>query len=140
MKSGRRRQRKPGSWCSTFAGDGFSTALAGRVLDLLEADDGVLYRQAAERGARLKADNPGQIAAMRGRGMMLGVEFVSTVPEFGYRAAGYLLREHAIRILLTAIAGTTLRVEPSVSLTDQEIVRTDRALRGLRAVMATADL
>ena len=27
---------------STFAGDGFSTALAGRVLDLLEADDGAM--------------------------------------------------------------------------------------------------
>lgn len=130
---------------STFAADGFSTALAAKVLDLLEADDGALYRQVAERGARLgealdrvRADHPDQVAEVRGRGLMLGVEFTSTAPRFGYHAAGYLLREHAVRVLPTASAPTTLRVQPSVLLTDEEIARADHALRALCAVLRTS--
>ncbi|MEU8664706.1 aminotransferase class III-fold pyridoxal phosphate-dependent enzyme, partial [Actinoplanes philippinensis] len=67
---------------STFARDGFSTALALRALRVLEADGGAVYRLAERAGERLRgtlekvrADFPDVVAEVRGRGLMLGVEF-----------------------------------------------------------------
>lgn len=102
---------------STFARDGFSTALALRTLRVLEADGGAVYRLAARAGERLRttlekvrADFPDVVAEVRGRGLMLGVEFrdqsTSPLPPLreatangilGYLFSGYLFRAHRIR-------------------------------------------
>ncbi|CAO0826269.1 Diaminobutyrate--pyruvate aminotransferase OS=Streptomyces microflavus OX=1919 GN=Smic_51260 PE=3 SV=1 [Streptomyces microflavus] len=99
---------------STFAKDSFSCHIALKVLELLEADDRLAYRRAAERGEALRAmlesvrtDHPDVIEDVRGRGLMLGIEFrdqsASTSPTvrgvaqgglFGYVLAGHLLRAH----------------------------------------------
>ncbi|MFD3700864.1 aspartate aminotransferase family protein [Streptomyces sp. NPDC058646] len=134
---------------STFAKDGFSTQIALKVLELLEDGDGRAYRTAAERGGRLKAvltsvqeDYPDVVKDVRGRGLMLGLEFFDQsdaaappVQEaaraglFGYVIAGHLLRGHRIRTFPTASAVNTLRFEPSLLLSDDEIGQLETALR-----------
>ncbi|MFC9287388.1 aspartate aminotransferase family protein [Streptomyces sp. NPDC057052] len=134
---------------STFAKDGFSNRIALKVLQLLEADDGAAYRRAAERGERLLAmldsvreDFPEVVKDVRGRGLMLGLEFhdqseapVPPIAEaarsglFGYLVAGHLLRGHRVRTFPTASAPDTLRFEPSVLLSDDEIAWLETALR-----------
>ncbi|WP_405487918.1 aspartate aminotransferase family protein [Streptomyces sp. NBC_00096] len=144
---------------STFAKDGFSTRIANRTVDLLEAGNGEVYRMAAERGSRLSGmlrklhgEFGTVIKDVRGRGLMIGLEFhdqsdstsesiagYSRAGLFGYVLSGYLLRLHDIRIFPTASAANTLRLEPSVHITDAEIDRLESALRALLAVLRDQD-
>ncbi|MGW2055207.1 aspartate aminotransferase family protein [Streptomyces sp. NPDC001840] len=134
---------------STFAKDSFSCHIALKVLELLEADGGRVYRAAEERGTALRAalegvraDFPDVVGDVRGRGLMLGLEFLdqseSSSPVireiagggfFGYVLAGHLLRRHRVRTFPTASAVNTLRFEPSIELTDAEIAQLDAGLR-----------
>ncbi|MEU5692902.1 aminotransferase class III-fold pyridoxal phosphate-dependent enzyme [Actinosynnema sp. NPDC020468] len=144
---------------STFAKDTFSCAIALTVLDLLEADDGRVYRLAAYWGERLTAlftalrrDFPDVVVDVRGRGLMLGLEFrdqsestspgirqVALADSLGYVVSGHLLRHHRIRTFPTASAVNTLRFEPSVLLTDEEVDRLDVALRAVCGVLRDQD-
>ncbi|WP_128380659.1 aspartate aminotransferase family protein [Streptomyces cavernae] len=144
---------------STFAKDAFSTLIAGRTVDLLEAEDGKVYRTAVERGNRildmlrkLQAEFGDVIKDVRGKGLMIGLEFhdqsgsssaviaeQSRAGLLGYVLSGYLLRVHALRILPTASATNTLRLEPSVHITDAEIARLESGLRGLLAALRDQD-
>ncbi|MEU2826755.1 aminotransferase class III-fold pyridoxal phosphate-dependent enzyme [Streptomyces sp. HNA39] len=136
---------------STFAKDAFSSGITLKVLELLEADSGAAYRAAAERGARLgealeavRAEYDDIIADVRGLGLLIGVEFTDrsqsgspmvrqTQPAglLGFLISGFLLHEHHIRVMPTGSAPNTLRLEPSIGLTDEEI---DRLAAGLREV------
>ncbi len=140
---------------STFAKDAFSCHIGNRVVQLLEADEGRIYHQAKERGAylsamlsRVGADYPEVVKEVRGRGLMLGMEFqdqtqsadqiigeYAKVGLIGYIFAGYLLREHSVRVFPTASAPHTLRFEPSVGISDAEIAQLETALRALCAVV-----
>ncbi|MFG2905280.1 aspartate aminotransferase family protein [Kitasatospora sp. NPDC048286] len=140
---------------STFAKDAFSTSIAVRTVDLLEADGGRAYRLAAERGSRLADMLRGLqrefgtvVKDVRGKGLMLGLEFHDQSDSaseviagqartglLGYLLSGYLLRVHALRILPTASAVNTLRLEPSVHFTDAETDRLEAGLRGLLTVL-----
>ncbi|GGY84634.1 aspartate aminotransferase family protein [Streptomyces omiyaensis] len=142
---------------STFAKDAFSCFISKKVLELLEADGGAAYRTARERGGKLKdmleavaADHPDVVKDVRGRGLMLGLEFHDqsgsaseaireSAALLGYTAAGYLLREHRIRTFPTASAVNTLRFEPSLLLTDAEIRQLETGLRALCVVFREAD-
>ncbi|MEE1929754.1 aminotransferase class III-fold pyridoxal phosphate-dependent enzyme [Streptomyces sp. TRM 70351] len=144
---------------STFAKDTFSTLIALRTLELMEEDGGRGYRLATERGERLtamlegvKADFPDIAAEVRGRGLMLGFELhgrpdspaplireLSESGSLGYLVSAYLLREHHIRVLPTASSGLTLRLEPSIQLTDEEIDRMEAGLRGAFALLRADD-
>ncbi|MEU9418211.1 aminotransferase class III-fold pyridoxal phosphate-dependent enzyme [Streptomyces sp. NPDC051000] len=144
---------------STFAKDSFSCLIALKVLELMEADDGEVYRRAAERGERLLAmlrsvrdDFPETVKDVRGRGLMLGLEFhdqsgsaaeplkaVAQSGFFGYFVAGHMLRAHRIRTFPTSSAVNTLRFEPSVYLTDEEIGRLEAALRDVCVIIRDTD-
>ncbi|MGK3090728.1 aspartate aminotransferase family protein [Streptomyces sp. WAC01490] len=144
---------------STYAKDSFSTLVAAKTVELLEADEGKAYRLAETRGNQLLAVLEGLrkefgdiVADVRGRGLMLGLEFhdqSGSTSEIireqagagllGYLFSGYLLRVHSLRIFPTASATNTLRFEPSVYLTDEEIARTEAGLRGLIAVLREQD-
>ncbi|MGK5440449.1 aspartate aminotransferase family protein [Micromonospora sp. URMC 105] len=133
---------------STFAKDAFSCHLGRKVVEMLEADGGSAYGRVIERGARLRAalerirsTFPDVVKDCRGRGLMLGLEFQdqSTCDDeiiasnarnglIGYVLAGYLLREHRVRVFPTASASHTLRFEPSVELTDDEIGQLESGL------------
>lgn len=132
---------------STFAKDSFSCHIALKMLELLDAHDGRAYRIAAELGAELtgrltaiKADYPDVVVDVRGRGLMIGLEFRDQsaaasvairqhAPFLGYAIAGYLLQAHNIRTFPTASAVTTLRFEPSIYLTEADQDHLATALR-----------
>ncbi|MEU4499304.1 aminotransferase class III-fold pyridoxal phosphate-dependent enzyme [Streptomyces sp. NPDC023998] len=140
---------------STFAKDTFSSTLALKVLQLLEAEGGGAYRLAREWGDRLTAlfhalrnEFPDVVKDVRGKGLMLGLEFhdqsassvagirdAALTDTFGYIVSGYLFRAHRIRTFPTASAVNTLRFEPSVLLTDPEVDRLDVALRELCVIL-----
>jgi len=144
---------------STFAKDAFSTSIAHQVVQMLEADEGRAYRIAAERGARLAAtlddvrrEFPDVVKDVRGKGLFLGFEFhdqSAVVAEvlgaelppgaFGYLISGYMLIQHQIRVAPTASATQTLRLEPSIYLTDEEIDRFALALRDVCAILHGRD-
>jgi acetylornithine/succinyldiaminopimelate/putrescine aminotransferase len=144
---------------STFAKDGLSTSVAAAVLELLEADGGALYRKADERGGRLaaalravRADYPEIIVDVRGLGLLQGVEFgdlstsgsavaaqLQAAGQFGFLASGYLLHEHRIRLFPTGSAPNTLRLQPSVYVTDEEVDRLAAGLRALCALLRAGD-
>lgn len=144
---------------STFAKDAFSSQIALRTLELLEADGGRLYRTVAERGQALRtridavrADFPDVLKEVRGAGLMLGVEFQDRSDSatgniqdlarsgfLGYAVAGYLLRAHSVRLFPTGSAVNTLRLEPSVQLTDEEIAQLETGLRDVCSVLRDGD-
>jgi acetylornithine/succinyldiaminopimelate/putrescine aminotransferase len=136
---------------STFAKDSFSCLIAGKVLEMLEADDGEVYRAVRSRGEELRSalrglqqEFPEVLQDVRGRGLMVGLEFAeqgdadsATLRElhasgfFGYFLSGYLLREHGIRTFPTSSAVYTLRFEPSAYIGAADIARLTEALREL---------
>lgn len=144
---------------STFAKDAFSCHIGIAAIGLLEADDGAAYKKAAERGAALGSmlddlarSYPEVLIAERGIGLMRGLEFrdqsTSTDPVlgeharqglFGYLVAGYLLRRHAVRVFPTASSPHTLRFEPSIYLTDDEISQLREGLAALCRILAAQD-
>ena len=144
---------------STFGRDGFSTAIALKTLRLLEADGGKAYVRAAERGERLlemlrglAGAYPDVIADVRGRGLLIGLEFTGPYTAtsavirqhalsgtFGQVVAGYLLRVHGIRMLPTGSAPNVLRIEPSIYLGDDDIAHLESALTDLCTVLRNQD-
>ncbi|GAA2683302.1 MULTISPECIES: aspartate aminotransferase family protein [Actinosynnema] len=144
---------------STFGRDGFSSRLAIKFLEMLEADDGQAYRGAAERGAKAKAvmeairdDYPDVVAEVRGEGLMLGFELrdqsgsasaeIREAVEheaLAFVIGGHLLRAHRIRIFSTASNVDTMRFEPSIHLTDEEIARVDAGFRDVCEILRAQD-
>ncbi|QCX76423.1 Putrescine aminotransferase [Streptomyces sp. YIM 121038] len=136
---------------STFAKDGFTTAIALRTLELLEADGGAAYDLAAERGERvlgvlreLAEEYPDVVLDVRGKGLLIGLEFAdqsqAASPVIREKAAAgllvfligsYLQLVHRIRTGPTASVPNMLRIEPSIHLTDAEI---EQLRTGLTAV------
>ncbi|WP_310728222.1 aminotransferase class III-fold pyridoxal phosphate-dependent enzyme [Streptomyces sp. N2A] len=144
---------------STFAMDDFSSAIARKVVELLEAGDGQLYRQVTERGEKLtavlndlKAAYPDVIEDVRGKGLFLGVQLrdqggarsmvlrgSAYTGSLGYLLSGYLLRQERIRIAPTGSAGNVLRIQPSAYLTDEEIEQLRGALDRLCRILRYED-
>lgn len=144
---------------STFAKDGFSTAIALKALHLLEADDGRAYRLAAERGERvmamlrgLAARFPDVITDVRGKGLLIGLQFAdqSAAPSAAIREkslggnlsfvlASYLLHVHRIRIGPTASDPNVLRIEPSILLGDKAIEQLERGIEQVCRILRDSD-
>ena len=144
-------------YSSTFAADGFSAAVATRVLSIIARDD--VPARARERGERLRAaleavraDFPDIVRDVHGRGLLLTVELDRGVgrdhlllrsvvrrDQLGILAAAWLLNRHRIRVLPTLSAPRTLRVEPSVAIGDAAIDRLAAALRALAQALRDGD-
>lgn len=137
---------------STFAEDDHSALLALKALEILDRDR--LAERCRERGEyllsklrALQAELPEVIGEVRGRGLMIGVEFHdqarSSSPmirhlfeqeHFGYVAAAYLLNEERLRVGTTLSSPNTLRLEPSAYIGEPEL---DRAVAGIRRLAET---
>jgi acetylornithine/succinyldiaminopimelate/putrescine aminotransferase/predicted amino acid dehydrogenase len=144
---------------STFADDDSSCAIALAALDLLEADEGALMRGCAEKGAYLigrlrdlQARFPQTIKDIRGRGLMIGIEFHSlrdsasallrVVAEqdlLGFLLSGYLLNVHGIRVAPTLSAQSTVRIEPSAYVIPDDLDLLCRGLERAVELIARAD-
>ncbi|MFC5286611.1 aspartate aminotransferase family protein [Actinokineospora guangxiensis] len=144
---------------STFGKDGFSSGIALKVLEMLEADDGAAYRQAAERGEKtiammeaIRADYPDCVKEVRGKGMILGFEFEdqsgSASPAVAESAKQgvlqlhiirHLFRKHRFRVARTASSPWTVRFEPSIHLSDEDIAQVDVAFRDVCDILRSGD-
>ncbi|MFS8204679.1 aminotransferase class III-fold pyridoxal phosphate-dependent enzyme [Streptomyces sp. CWNU-52B] len=144
---------------STFAKDGFSTALALRTLELLEAEDGAAYDRAAERGARIigmlreLADAyPDVVADVRGKGLLIGFDFTdqfdasspvirekARAGQLVFQLGSYLQLVHHIRTGPTASVPTMLRIEPSIYISDEEIEQLRAGLTDVCEILRNQD-
>jgi acetylornithine/succinyldiaminopimelate/putrescine aminotransferase/predicted amino acid dehydrogenase/acyl-coenzyme A synthetase/AMP-(fatty) acid ligase len=144
-------------YASTFAGDAFSCAVARRVLEVIERDDvpgraharGVALRDALEA---VRVRHPEVIRAIRGRGLMLGIELETEGLEddfvlraladrelVGALASAWLLNRHDLRLLPTISAPDTLRVEPSAYVPDEAITALAAGLEAFCAAVEARD-
>jgi acetylornithine/succinyldiaminopimelate/putrescine aminotransferase/predicted amino acid dehydrogenase len=130
---------------STYADDDFSCAIALKTLELI--DDSMLAACRAKGGRllaalrHLAARYPGVIAEVRGRGLMIAVEFrrlphsssfllrlLGAGEDLGWVLAACLLNVHRIRIGPTLDNPLALRLEPSAFISEGEIARFLRAM------------
>lgn len=145
---------------STFAEDELGCVIASRVVDMLTRNESQLMQEVAQKGMylldglRALAERfPDVIREVRGKGLMIGVEFAdmrgkSPLFRFGVRqgflsllVASYLLHHHRIRALApvtTLLKGnpgkkrlSVLRIQPAADITYEEM---DRVLRSLAEV------
>jgi 4-aminobutyrate aminotransferase len=114
---------------STFGGNPLVTAAACATLDYIDAHD--LPRNAAQRGAQLLAGLSGlgrdhaEVGEVRGKGLMVAVEFVeegTTTPAPAVAAA--VLDQARRRGLLVGkggMHGNSLRIAPPMTVTEAEV-------------------
>jgi acetylornithine/succinyldiaminopimelate/putrescine aminotransferase len=137
--------------------DDFSSAMGMTCLATLERDR--VVERCARTGLALHDELvkiarcwPAQIAEVRGRGMMLAIEFQkqSNNPSAVVRAldqeqllaaaiAGFLLRRREIRILVADAPGRILRIEPSAYLDATEVERVALAFGEVAALLEVGD-
>jgi acetylornithine/succinyldiaminopimelate/putrescine aminotransferase len=142
---------------SRYAEDDYSSALGAACLATVDLDH--IAERCAHSGSMLRTELlgvarswPGQIAAVRGCGLMQGVEFreQSANPSAVLRAlddqriltiviAGFLFHRHDLRVLPAMEQRRVLRVEPSAYLDPSEIGRISRALSEVCAILQAGD-
>lgn len=108
---------KPGNHGSTYGGSPLACATAQTVVDTLVKEK--LMERAADLGAKLLADfrqelaECGQVAAIRGKGLMLGIELKQDCPDLVAIAATQGL-------LINVTAGKVVRLLPPLVLSDAD--------------------
>ena len=135
---------------STYAEDDYSSGVSLKALELLDDAALAACRAKGDRllnGLRsLMAAYPDVIVDVRGRGLMVGVEFrrflddpsflirlLSNQDDLVFVLVGYLFNVHRIRVAPTLSDPQTLRLEPSFLISEQDI---DRCLAALGDVCA----
>lgn len=119
----------PGSHGSTFGGNPLACRVGCTVLDIIERER--LLENAARQGhallERLRSEvgNLPGVKAVRGMGLMIGIELDRPCRELMQRAA----QEHALLINVTR--GTTLRLLPPLTLNNAEVERIVATVRAL---------
>ncbi|MDU9028332.1 aspartate aminotransferase family protein [Pseudomonas mediterranea] len=109
----------PGSHGSTFGGNPLACRVGCTVLDIIEEQDlvGNARRQGEQLLGRLRAelaDNP-NVLAIRGQGLMIGIELKQPVRDLALCAA----RDHGLLINVTR--GKTIRLLPPLTIDGREI-------------------
>jgi acetylornithine/N-succinyldiaminopimelate aminotransferase len=119
----------PGSHGSTFGGNPLACRVGCTVLDIIE-EQGML-ENAARQGERLLArlrvelsEHP-QVLAIRGRGLMIGIELATPQRDLAERAA----REQGV--LLNVTRGKVIRLLPPLTLDSKEVEMIVRAIARL---------
>ncbi len=115
---------EPGSHGSTFGGNPLASAVALKAMEILVRDD--YPRQAAEKGAyfmdKLRQIRNGDILEVRGRGLLIGVEFKKS-------AAGYVKKLIENGVLAKETHENTVRFAPPIVITYEQL---DRALEKIK--------
>jgi acetylornithine aminotransferase/acetylornithine/N-succinyldiaminopimelate aminotransferase len=121
----------PGNHGTTFGGTPLACAAGLAVLDILERDQLVAHVEQASKPwleslARLVAEFPAQLAAMRGRGFLVGIQVVDEPAKWVTR-----LREQG---MLVPSAGTNvIRMLPPLNATAEELARSVQIWRAALA-------
>jgi 4-aminobutyrate aminotransferase len=119
-------QWEPGSHGSTYAGNALACAAAYEVLSLVEEE---LMNNATRvgdylmRGLRTLQSRYPQIGDVRGRGLMIGVEFIKdAATKEPARALAHEVMEQAFkrRLLLLTCGASTVRFCPPLVLTEEQ--------------------
>ncbi len=139
---------------STFAGNSLACRVGLRVLDILSDEKQTLLSDINERGRQLKTrllelkdKYPHIINAVRGRGLMLGIEFGLDRDTFPGSLLGimaeqelltpvisaYLLNQEKIRVAPTLNGNSVIRIEPPLNITEEQCCE---ALAGIERLMA----
>jgi acetylornithine/N-succinyldiaminopimelate aminotransferase len=129
----------PGTHASTFGGNPLGCAVALKILELIERD--YLAENARTVGhflktelERLRQKYPKVVRAVRGLGLMIGIEFDSTAQAFGKAdksvAIEVVQRLHNKNLLTIPAADSVIRLLPPLNLSQSE------AEEGLRAIEA----
>ncbi|MBK5223406.1 MAG: acetylornithine transaminase [Acidimicrobiia bacterium] len=119
---------EPGDHATTFGGQPLAMAAARAVLAVMEAEDvPAKATRAGERIRSLAAELPA-VAGSRGEGLLIGIALVDGVDARVVAAAAL-----DAGLVINAVTPTTLRLAPSLLVTDDEI---DAALDILRTVLA----
>jgi len=135
----------PGILGSTFGGNPVSCAAALATLEVIE-EEGLLARArqigaaATERLTALKARYP-QLGEVRGRGAMIGIEFIrneakTPAPETVQRVVAHA-RTGGLLLLPTGTYGNVIRLLPPLRLSDDELAEGLDKLEA--AITATLD-
>lgn len=111
---------QPGSHGSTFGGNPLVSAAALAVLEVMSDQD--LARRSAEAGRvmlesfRAQLGNLDEVVAIRGKGLMIGI-------ELSRDCAGLVDRALEQRLLINVTAGKVVRLLPPLIISEQEIDR-----------------
>jgi acetylornithine/succinyldiaminopimelate/putrescine aminotransferase/predicted amino acid dehydrogenase len=141
---------------STFAGNALASRVGLAVLDMLTEDEGALLKDVAAKGERLKKslqeiakEYPHVVKEVRGKGLMIGVDFnvtEDTFPEtmLGVMAdqemltpvlASYLLNVERLRVAPTLNGSSVIRIEPSLNVTDHECQWAEDAFSNMLSIL-----
>lgn len=128
-RAGVARLFTPGSHGSTFGGNPLACRVGCTVMDIIE-EQGLLHN-AAQQGERLLArlrvelaEHP-QVLAIRGQGLMIGIELANPYRDLAQRAA----QEHGLLINVTR--GKIIRLLPPLTLDGKEVEMIVRAISRL---------
>lgn len=124
----------PGSHGSTFGGNPLACRVGCTVLEIIE-EQGLLEnakRQGERLLARLHAELDGnpQVLAIRGQGLMIGIELAQPIRDLTLIAA----RDHGLLINVTR--GKTIRLLPPLTIDEREV---EMIVRGVGRVVRGAD-
>ncbi|WP_458131499.1 acetylornithine/succinylornithine family transaminase [Pseudomonas sp. R3-41] len=121
----------PGSHGSTFGGNPLACRVGCTVLDIIEEQ--ALVANARQQGEQLLgrlraelADNP-NVLAIRGQGLMIGIELKQPVRDLTLRAA----QDHGLLINVTR--GQTIRLLPPLTIDGREV---EMIVRGVSRCLA----
>ena len=138
---------------STFAGNSLACRVGLKVLEMLTGDQKALIRGVKAKGELLKAGllelqkkHPSQIKAVRGRGLMLGLEFNMERDHFPGSLLGvmaeqelltpaissYLLNVEKIRVAPTLNGNAVIRIEPPLTISEEQC---REALKGIESML-----
>lgn len=122
----------PGSHGSTFGGNPLACRVGCTVLEIIE-EQGLLEnarRQGERLLSRLRAELEGlpNVAAIRGLGLMIGIELKQSIPNLSLTAA----RDHGLLINVTR--GNIIRLLPPLTLDEREV---EMIVRGVYGVLKT---
>ncbi|MDW7738667.1 MAG: aminotransferase class III-fold pyridoxal phosphate-dependent enzyme [Bacillota bacterium] len=138
---------------STFAGNSFGCRVGIKVLDILDANKKRLLKQVRANGQIFKAgledlknQYPHLIKSIRGRGLMLGIEFNMDREQFPGSLLGvmaeqelltpaissYLLNVEKVRVAPTLNGNAVIRIEPPLTITEEQC---KEALSGIASML-----
>lgn len=142
---------------STFAGNSLGCRVGLAVLDILTKNEGELLREVRKKGALLKQGlekvakrYPQIIKSIRGQGLMLGIEFVSSKDSYPHSLLGvmaeqemltpmvasYLLNMEKVRVAPTLNGASVIRIEPPLIINEAQIERVIEAVENATRMLA----